>query len=199
MTLDTITDPRNNAYQKGTCRETMAKALSCSAHAYFEKYYCPADHLSVMKAEEKEFERPEPPVNTMIGYLYLALQYADATSTRRGLVSPVALFIGFYIYRLGDQLKIDSTETPLLQDFTSLWQACQERQAEIFTEERSRPKKIKKTPNAYTCAAEGCGIKAAKAASFLACALQILNPIIAARIVKSRYVMIQILEFEWLY
>lgn len=153
----------------GTDRETMAKALSCSAHAYFEKYQCPDDHLRVMQEEEKQFERPKPLFGSTLGYLYLAAQYADA-SVRLGLVSPIVLSIGFYIYRLGDQSKIDLAETPLFQNFTELWRACQERQVEIFMEERRRLNKIKKRPNAYTCAADGCGVKAAKAAAFASCA-----------------------------
>ena len=166
--LESFTDPKNEAYRRCDDKQTMDKVLACMALAYYEKYHYPRHRLSEMTAEEVEFGRPKPPFASPFAYLYLAAQYADAAA-RRGFVPSAVLMIGFYIQRLGDAMNVDATKMPLFEEFTDLWRVCLDRATEVFAEERQRLAKAKKMPNAYTCAAEECGIKAVKAAAFSAC------------------------------
>ncbi|OCH88808.1 hypothetical protein OBBRIDRAFT_888846 [Obba rivulosa] len=54
---DGITDPQNPELVHGASAETVAKAFSSSAKAYFDKYMTPPDALETLAREERWFER----------------------------------------------------------------------------------------------------------------------------------------------
>ncbi|CAL1700572.1 unnamed protein product [Somion occarium] len=167
--LDMITDPKNLEYLAGVSRDIMAKALSCTAFAYYDKYLFLPEAAETIEADEVQFNRPKAPGDPILGNLYLAARYADA-SARRGFVSPAVLDIGFLVQGLSDQVRINLTQAPRFRVFQNLWRVCNDRQAEILEEERQRRRKAAKAPNAYICAAEGCGITGEKKAVLRACA-----------------------------
>ncbi|EMD38090.1 hypothetical protein CERSUDRAFT_113225 [Gelatoporia subvermispora B] len=164
---DKLTDPRNSS-SAGAPTEMVAQAHSSSAQAYFEKYQTPAEALPALLQDERRFKRTYGVGGSALQYLYMAAKHADASVTR-GLVSPAVLLIGMHILDLGARTHIEIPQTPRFRVFRRLWKAVNDRQKEVYTEERRRQAKVAKAPNAYTCARVGCGIQAANKAAFSCC------------------------------
>lgn len=98
-----------------------------------------------------------------------AVQHASE-SARLGLVSPCVLLIGIELRDIATSFDADVAQ--LVQRgkvFRPLWRAVARRHAEIEAEDRKRQHKVESSPNAYVCAAEGCGIRGEKKAALRAC------------------------------
>ncbi|RPD57260.1 hypothetical protein L226DRAFT_510963 [Lentinus tigrinus ALCF2SS1-7] len=174
--LDAFTDPscdRSRYVGDIASRELMAQAHSCAARAHYDKFLASPSELAEIQADERRFSRPET-IRLGVGqspfaYFMLAADHANE-SVKRGLVSPVVLLVGLKIREIGEVLGADFQETvKRAKRFRPLWRVVSRRLEEIYAEERKRQGKIDRSPNAYVCAAEGCGIQGEKKAALRAC------------------------------
>ncbi|KAH9925752.1 uncharacterized protein B0H18DRAFT_365820 [Fomitopsis serialis] len=147
--------------------EMMAQAHSLAAEAHYSKFLVSRSDRAAIEADEKRFARPEAMRMgtglSPLAYFMLAAQHAD-DSVNLGLVSPVVLVIGFKLHDIAETLGVD-----VQKRYGSLWRAAARRLEEVYAEERKRQRKIDKHPNAYVCAAEGCGLRGARKAVLRAC------------------------------
>ena len=86
------------------------------------------------------------------------------------LVSPIALQIASWIARVGERDGFDPRKSNPYCKLTALWRAEEARTKEWREEQRKMAAKIARAPNAYVCAAQGCGIEGSKKKSLMRCA-----------------------------
>lgn len=90
-----------------------------------------------------------------------------------GFVPPGVLSVGMTVERSGfrrkEDLKFPGWSTERFEKLSELWRAVDRRKAEIQREDMKRERKVRKDPNAYICAAEGCGIEATHKAALQRC------------------------------
>ncbi|KAJ6464383.1 hypothetical protein C8R45DRAFT_840395 [Mycena sanguinolenta] len=141
--LGTILDPDNEDPTDDVSNELLARALSCAAYAHIELY---------------EKARGERKIKLANDHLYTATICADA-AVSRGLTSSIALQIAALLRRSGTQFNLDVRNSPRYRVFRHLWRAMDSRDEEMAAEERKRNAKVAKAPNAYKCAAKGCGVE----------------------------------------
>jgi hypothetical protein len=102
-------------------------------------------------------------------HLYAAAIYADAAISR-GLTTPIALWVTSLLTRSGTQYNIDVRNSPRYRVFHNLWRAMDNREAEMDAEDNKRSAKVAKAPNAYKCAAKGCGVEGTSKTALPRCA-----------------------------
>lgn len=157
--LDMIIDLKNPRYQEGVDSQTKGKAYSCIAQVYLQRHR----ELPVVRLDSAATP------NDLSDNLYQAARHADA-SARCGYIPSVVCYISSYLHGLSDKFPIDMSKTARFGEFDALWRVCEQQHAEAQEEERQRQRKLKKAPNAYACAAPGCGVRAVKKAACSACA-----------------------------
>ncbi|KAH9828683.1 uncharacterized protein C8Q71DRAFT_912205 [Rhodofomes roseus] len=97
---------------------------------------------------------------------------ADAAAAQ-GLVTPIVLNIAQYAAMplgLPSNAYQSFKKLPEFACLTDLWRVWRRRNGEIEREQQARDRKVARAPNAYRCAAEGCGIEGTKKATLLRCA-----------------------------
>ncbi|KAJ7511774.1 hypothetical protein B0H11DRAFT_1952873 [Mycena galericulata] len=151
--LDTIIDPDHEDPSVDVSDALVAKAFSCKAFAFIEKYEAAVKNRNVRLAND---------------HLYAAAIHADA-AVSRGLVTPTALGVVSLLTRSAEQYKHDVRNSPRYRIFVSLWRAMDRRDEEMAAEDRKRAAKIAKAPNAYKCAAGGCGVEGTSKKALLRC------------------------------
>lgn len=161
---------------KNVPKDLRARAHSCCAGALFSLHErafegdpvtpdpaSPSDILFLLPTSSD----PDPTLANKL--LYVAAAHAN-TAIRHGLVSPIVLYIAFEIARACELQGVDPRKTGVYGPFTALWREHEVRVAEIQEEQRKMAAKIARAPNAYVCAAQGCGIEGSKKASLMRCA-----------------------------
>lgn len=107
-----------------------------------------------------------------IDSVYRAAQAAD-TAVSLGFVSPIVIKVADYIQRIGfrrqSDCKWEGHSTARFEQLADLWRVYDKRVAEVERQEAARDEKVSKAPNAYICAAAGCGIEATHKAALLRC------------------------------
>ena len=108
--------------------------------------------------------------NNLLGndFLYEAAQYADVAAGW-GHVSPAVLNIARHLLRLGQNNGLDVRHTKRYEPFEDLWKAWNVRVQEMAEEKRVKDAKAGRHPNAYACAAPGCGVMAKERKAFMRC------------------------------
>ncbi|KAI0370959.1 hypothetical protein BV20DRAFT_1043598 [Pilatotrama ljubarskyi] len=146
-------------------------------------YSCLADiYLHLMHAEfdGRTVTRIDPPTDRLLpcgqkdyifanDFMHLAAESADRAA-ECGVVTQGVLAVARYIARGGEMRGVDVRETVRYKPYTFLWEVFDAREAELAEERRQREEKVARAPNAYTCAAAGCGLIAGKKKSFMRCA-----------------------------
>ncbi|KAI0364545.1 hypothetical protein BV20DRAFT_830292 [Pilatotrama ljubarskyi] len=153
-------------------RTIMAQAHSCAAHAYFDKFMATPAELVDFAVDGRRFGRPQD-LQSGLGQSPLA-SFSQAVhhaneSVKLGLVSPIVLRVGLMMRDLGAQLGVDVSQMGRSRRFRPLWRAVTHRMEELYAEERKKQARVGRKPNAYMCAAEGCGIRADGRAALKAC------------------------------
>lgn len=138
-----------------TPRFVRVRALSLRAHIEFERRIT-----------------QDNPDYWNIDALYRAAKYADEACAL-GFVSSGVLDIGITIERAGfrrqEDCRFPQWSTERFERLTDLWRVVDRRKAEIQRKESKRQGKLKKDPNAYICAARGCGVEATHKAGLQRC------------------------------
>ncbi|KAJ6464372.1 hypothetical protein C8R45DRAFT_910988 [Mycena sanguinolenta] len=98
----------------------------------------------------------------------LAAVYANA-AIARGLSSPISLSVSAVLSSWGARCNVDVRNSPRYRVYKSLWRARDKLDEEMAAAERRRSTKVAKTPNAYKCAADGCGVEGTSKAALLRC------------------------------
>lgn len=152
----------------------MAQAHSCAAQAHFNKFAASPAERADMEDDERRFSRPETlrlgVGRSSLDYFLLAAHHANE-SIKLGLDSPITLLVGMQIRQIGEVLGADVQLTVQRGKlFRPLWRAVSRRNEELYEEERRRARKMKRNPNEYVCAAEGCGIRGERKAALRQCA-----------------------------
>lgn len=108
-----------------------------------------------------------------IDSLYRAAVCADKACAL-GFVSPTVLHIGVTVERVGFRRQQDCRfagwSTDRFEALEDMWRIVDRRKAEIHREQSRRQEKLRKDPNAYICAAPGCGIEGTHKAALQRCA-----------------------------
>lgn len=134
-------------------RRIKAQAHSCLATGWFDRAIEDPEHLN-------------------IDSLYRAGSNAGEAISL-GLTSPGALRAGFSIesqgFRRPGDNRFPGLSTDRFQRLTELWEAIDERTAEIDKASAKGDGKVK-APLKYACSAEDCGIQATKKLGLLRCA-----------------------------
>ncbi|KAH9929821.1 uncharacterized protein B0H18DRAFT_1117350 [Fomitopsis serialis] len=105
-----------------------------------------------------------------IGDMHRAAVAADAAAAQ-GLVTPIVLFIAqFVAMPFGPRGDASLKDMPQFACLSDLWCIWERRNEEMQLEQLARDRKVSRAPNAYRCAAEGCGIEGTKKATLLRCA-----------------------------
>ncbi|RPD76923.1 hypothetical protein L226DRAFT_551798 [Lentinus tigrinus ALCF2SS1-7] len=169
-----ITDPEHDTAVPPAhiTRSLLARAYSCLAHAYFELH----QYAYEGRAVERDLtlpvyyplptSRPNPTLANDL--LYLSALYADAAA-KQGLVSPVVLYTASWILRLGKRDGVDPKRSARYGGLTDLWRAEEVRTKEYEEEQRKKAAKVAKAPNAYHCAAPGCGVAGNQKKAMMKC------------------------------
>lgn len=83
------------------------------------------------------------------------------------------LFVVVTVERIGFRRQGDCRHpghsTERFAGLSELWQAVNKQKVKVVREDLKRKRKMRKDPNAYICAAEGCGIEATHKAALRAC------------------------------
>ena len=146
--LSAIARPEDPEYIEEIDTLTRAKAWSCMAMVCLE-----------------EVKHPRTTIRDLQGGLFQAANYADG-SVRCGLVSEAVLRTCERIQDFDYRLRYD----PPFKSFIALWAVWDKvRIIRAREAEREQRDKASKAPNAYICAAPGCGIEATKKVAFKAC------------------------------
>ncbi|KAJ7198277.1 hypothetical protein GGX14DRAFT_470086 [Mycena pura] len=151
--LDTIINPDSEDPCVDVSDDLLARALSCAAFVHIELYNAARRRNDLKLAND---------------HLYAAAMYADV-SICRGLVSPNALHVTSVLTRSATQYNHDIRNSPRYRVFKDLWRAMDKRDEELAKEDRKRSAKVAKAPNAYKCAAKGCGVEGTSKAALLRC------------------------------
>ncbi|KAI0694919.1 hypothetical protein C8T65DRAFT_744228 [Cerioporus squamosus] len=101
--------------------------------------------------------------------LHRAAIYANETA-RFGFVTPYVLNVSQSLMRFGERDGIDVRNDIRFRDLTYFWRVHDIRRREMEKEEKLRDRKVARVPDAYLCAAAGCGISAVKRLGLRACA-----------------------------
>ena len=157
LCLDMVTNPQNPEYREGVDKLTMGKAYACRALLYLEKFR----EFPILRLDR--FAKS----NDSSDNFYQAAHNADVC-VRCGYIPEIVLWVGDHVRGLA----VDVPTAPRFRVFTALWEAWEKvRKPEIRSEEqRQQERKVDKAPNAYICAAPGCGVEAVKKVAFKACA-----------------------------
>ncbi|KAJ7259995.1 hypothetical protein B0H12DRAFT_1048599 [Mycena haematopus] len=151
--LGSILDPDDEDPTDDVSDELLAKALSCAAYAHVEQYNAAWRTGNVRLGND---------------HLYSAAICADAASAR-GLTTSTAVEITDILCRSATQYSIEVRNSPRYGVFRNLWRAMDRRDEEKVAEENKRSVKVAKAPNAYKCAAAGCGVEGTSKSALLRC------------------------------
>lgn len=107
-----------------------------------------------------------------IDSLYRAAVNADAAAAL-GFVSPNVLWVAGSIDRAGfrrqSECKFPGHSTARFEALAELWRVYDRREEQLKREQDCREGKVSKAPNAYVCAALGCGIEATHKSALQQC------------------------------
>lgn len=107
-----------------------------------------------------------------IDSVYRAAVNADAAAAL-GFVSPNVLWVARNIDRVGfrrqSECKFPGHSTARFEALTDLWRVYDRRGEQLKREQDCREGKVSKAPNAYVCAAPGCGIEATHKSALQQC------------------------------
>ena len=134
-------------------RGIRVRALSCLANSQWELKQLPDDEPDVWNIDS----------------VWRAGAFADDCASL-GFISPVVLMIGTGIQDLMSIPEIPEARHPRFQEFVFLWEVVERRNREYDEEKKKRDGKVAKAPNAYICAAQGCGIEGTRKSGLLRCA-----------------------------
>lgn len=129
------------------------RALSCLANAHWEMRSSPGDGPGVWNVDA----------------LWHAAFFANECASL-GFVSPAVLLIGMQTKELVDQGKLESFRQQRFEGFEFLWEVVDDRIRHVEEKENARDEKVSRSPNAYICAAEGCGIEGTRKSGLMSCA-----------------------------
>lgn len=129
------------------------RAVACLANSQWELRQTPEDGPDVWNIDS----------------VYRAAVYADECASL-GYIPPIVLFIGKKVRELQAVPNIAEARHPRFTKLANLWEVHDRRTQEVLREKERRDEKIAKTPLAYICAAEGCGIEGTKKSALLRCA-----------------------------
>ncbi|TFK80252.1 hypothetical protein K466DRAFT_559266 [Polyporus arcularius HHB13444] len=150
----------------------LARAYSCLTHAYFELHRAAYNGEAVERDPTLPLDHPLPtrtPNPTLANdLLYVAALYADA-AVQEGLVSPITLYTASWILDVGKRDGIDLKRSARYGGLTYLWRAEEARTREYQAEQKKKAAKVAKAPNAYICAAPGCGIAGNEKKALMKC------------------------------
>ncbi|KAI0641058.1 hypothetical protein C8Q79DRAFT_920474 [Trametes meyenii] len=152
----------------------LARTYSLLAETYRKLSDIAFDGFSVVRAAtplypDRVLPNGEDDEYMPNGFLFLSAFYAEAT-VAWGLVSPAVLNIARHLIRAGEPQKLDIRNTPRYKRFVRLWRAYDTRQEEMARERRVYEAKTARAPNAYICAAQGCGITSKQKKGLMRCA-----------------------------
>ncbi|KAH8102279.1 hypothetical protein BXZ70DRAFT_1076798, partial [Cristinia sonorae] len=135
-------------------KNIMVRAIACLANSQWELRITPEDGPDVWNIDS----------------VYRAGGFAD-TCCSLGFVPPCVLFIGTRILDLQAQpnAALQGFRHPRFSALTFLREAVKRRGLEVEKESKRRDEKIEKAPNAYICAAPGCGIEGTRKSALLRC------------------------------
>ncbi|THH29703.1 hypothetical protein EUX98_g4486 [Antrodiella citrinella] len=131
-------------------KKIRVRALSCLANAQWD---------SRMTEEEG-------PTVWNIDAAHRAAMHANDCASL-GFVSPAVLVIGMTIKQLMEENKFQQFNNPRFHELEFLWEAVERREEEMKKSTEKRNEKVAKAPNAYVCAAEGCGIEGTRKSGLL--------------------------------
>lgn len=123
-----------DATPRASQTQQHAITAACLSHAYFESSYTPGD-------DAFEYD----PLSSAGVYAQISIEL--------GLNCPKVLSIAQAL------AKTDLRTHRTFRYFTGIWGLLDKRNSEIKAEEDKRNTKVTKTPLAYRCAADGCGIE----------------------------------------
>ncbi|KAI0641064.1 hypothetical protein C8Q79DRAFT_1107076 [Trametes meyenii] len=159
--------------------DLLARAYSCLANAYFELHGSACRgvrierDLTLNPRSRRMIQLPLPSGRPDFGlandYLYVSAMYADAAAAL-GLVTPAVLGMGEYLTRIGGRDGMDLRKSGRYARLGNMWRVFEVRVCKWKEEQHKRAVKIAKAPNAYTCAAPGCGICAKQKKGLMRCA-----------------------------
>ncbi|KAI0350958.1 hypothetical protein OH77DRAFT_1430362 [Trametes cingulata] len=150
----------------------LGRAYSCLADAYFELMHAEFNGRTVSRIvphTDRLLPSGEKDPILANDFMELAASYADRAA-ECGVITQGIFHVARYIARGGEMRGVNVRETVRYKPYTFLWEAFDAREAELAVERRQREEKIARAPNAYTCAAAGCGLIAGKKKSFMRCA-----------------------------
>lgn len=105
--------------------------------------------------------------------LYRAGMYADRCAAL-GFTPPIVLLVAKITEKAGFRREEDNRfpqfSTERFARLEHLWEVFERRNAEVEGNVHRQDAKVGKRPNAYCCAAEGCGIEATKKSGLMRCA-----------------------------
>ena len=108
-----------------------------------------------------------------IDALYRAARCADECAAL-GLTTPTVLAVGQYVERAKPRCRVDRQGTYTDPDrfikLRSLWKVIDKRTTEFESKLKRTEVKAERNPNAYRCAASGCGIEATSKTGLMRCA-----------------------------
>ncbi|KAI0370947.1 hypothetical protein BV20DRAFT_227814 [Pilatotrama ljubarskyi] len=145
----------------------LARAYSVLCCAYFELHEKACRGTAVTKDTTlKRSWRPlplpsgKPDFDLANNYLYVSALYANGAA-ELGLVSPAVLNVAQHLRRVAKRDGFNLGKSKRYGHLVHLWRAA---------EARSREWEKSKAPNAYVCAAPGCGIQGTQKKALLRCA-----------------------------
>ncbi|KAI0089305.1 hypothetical protein BDY19DRAFT_136988 [Irpex rosettiformis] len=136
-------------------RGIEARAWSCLSHGY----------------EDTSID--DDGITCNIDAMYRAAACADK-ACGLGLVTPSILMLGRKIERYREEIPTSGDprfrfDAPRFTELTYLWEAHHQRQEEYLAEIEKRETKVARRPDAYRCAAPGCGIEATRKSGLKVC------------------------------
>ncbi|KAI0350978.1 hypothetical protein OH77DRAFT_988548 [Trametes cingulata] len=154
----------------------LGRTYSCLCLAYFELHEKAATGTPVKKDPTLERNRKPLPLpsnkrdfNLANDYLYVSSIYANGAA-ELGLVSPAVLSVGMHLRRVAQRDGIDLSKTQRYAPLRHLWRVVDARMREWEEIQAKQAAKVAKAPNAYVCAAPGCGIQGTQKKALLRCA-----------------------------
>ena len=139
-------------------RSLRARAFSCLAHAQWDARIANGGQA------------------WNIDSVYRACFFANGAAAL-GFTTPEVLAVAAGTERAGFRNKEDAQARfgPIenlerFEKLEDLWEALDKRKAEVEREDARQAAKEAKNPNAYSCAAEGCGIEATSKSGLMRCA-----------------------------
>ena len=137
-------------HMQNTPRSIRAKAYACMASVHFER--------GIVDTERRIWN---------IDSMYRAAFAANACAAL-GLTSPVVLYIGKTLERA--KFRSQEPQHKRFRQLESLWEVVDKRTLEFDYQLNKREEKVQRNPNAYRCAAPGCGIEATRKSGLMRCA-----------------------------